>query len=176
MGRQTQNEDSPTVGLLDENTEFELQINILESAGCVVIPRITARWKNIRVNRVVEAMFAMTRPSCSENYVGEFHQISGRNKVFYKCPPDQIQPQALARYGMALEDYGKQFYSCSKPGDRAPYNWLEYVEMLMRNCPYGTDEFPLETMGLDATELQVVKSRKEKMDQVASGDVSWMHT
>ena len=144
---------------LDPNKRLEIQKAVLESDGCVVAARTICRKKNAKIHDVIRSMQAMTVPESEQIYVGNYKEISTGIKairVFYKCPPDKLNCSGLEKYSMTMDKYIELYFRSPRPVTNGPSNWPNYVEMLMRYCPYGRLSFPLDTMGLDEVEKQNV--------------------
>lgn len=67
----------------------------------------------LQVGNVMNAMKSMTRRRDDPLYVGEYKQISGSMKTFYKCPPELIKEQALTKYNLTREAYTSLYYKVS---------------------------------------------------------------
>lgn len=143
-------------------TELEMQRAILQQPGAVISTRVLLRkCPKFRINGVMEAMKAMSQAEC---YVGEMGQIQSHVRVFYKCPPQLIQPEALQRYGVTLEDYMFQFDQNPQPIRGGPTDWESYVTKLMEHAPYNVNMFPLEKMGLDGGALKRLRKFREQLE------------
>ena len=130
---------------------LEMQRTILLQPGCVVSTRVILRkCPKFRINGLLEAMQAMSE---APHYVGKLGQIQSHARVFYKCPPQLIQPEALEKYNISLEEYMCQFEQNPQPARGGPLDWESYVTKLIENAPYNTQLFPLEKMGLDGGAL-----------------------
>ena len=143
-------------------TELEMQRAILQQPGAVISTRVLLRkCPKFRINGVMEAMRTMSQ---AEHYVGEMGQIQSHVRVFYKCPPQLIQPEALQRYGVTLEDYMFQFDQNPQPIRGGPTDWESYVTKLMEHAPYNVNMFPLEKMGLDGGALKRLRKFREQLE------------
>ena len=58
----------------------------------------------------MNAMKTMARQRDDPLYIGEYKQISGNMKTFYKCPPDLIKDEALTKYDISRETYTSLYY------------------------------------------------------------------
>ena len=58
----------------------------------------------------MNAMKSMTRHRDDALYIGEYKQISGNMKTFYKCPPELIKDEALAKYDLNRDVYTSLYY------------------------------------------------------------------
>ena len=58
----------------------------------------------------MNAMKSMMRHRDDPLYIGEYKQISGNMKTFYKCPPELIKDEALAKYDLNRDVYTSLYY------------------------------------------------------------------
>ena len=140
---------------------LEMQRNVLLQPGCVVSTRVILRkCPKFRINGLLEAMQAMSE---ARHYVGELGQIQSHVRVFYKCPPQLIQPEALEKYNISLQEYMHQFEQNPQPARGGPSDWESYVTKLIEHAPYNTQLFPLEKMGLDGGALKRLRKFREQL-------------
>ena len=143
------------------NDVLEMQRNVLLQPGCVVSTRVILRkCPKFRINGLLEAMQAMRQ---AEYYVGELCQIQSHVRVFYKCPPQLIQPEALEKYSVSLEEYTFQFEQNPQPARSGPSDWESYVTKLIEHAPYNAQLLPLEKMSLDGGALKRLRKFREQL-------------
>ena len=131
----------PTTGPLDCMAIEQL---ILKENGFFVSSRVIRR-KSIRftTEHVHEAMQSMTRDRGSVLYVGSHKTFCWKStlNVFYTCPPNLVQDEALEYYGMSRQEYENAFFESPKPKTGAPANWNSYFGVGLNYSPF-IHEYP----------------------------------
>lgn len=64
----------------------------------------------ISSERACWVMQKMNVPAWDEKYIGEYKELRKGTKVFFKCPPDMVNPKALAYYNVSLQTYRAGYY------------------------------------------------------------------
>ena len=144
---------------MDNTRKLELQKAILETDGCVVAARTVCRRKKARISEVIKCMQDMTVSQEEADFVGSYSELSKAVHAFYKCPPNRVDVTALDTYGIVMEDYVELYFRNPRPLTSGPSNWPNYVDMLVRYCPFGPSSFPLDSMGLEKEEKQNILIR-----------------
>lgn len=99
---------------------------------------------SVSIEVVGMAMQSLSKPKDSPLYIGEYVEGSPRSKLFYKCPPDRINPAALKPFNISFEEYTRLYYEPvprNKCGNSEVYVWR-----LMRFHPFGPKAFPLSAI------------------------------
>ena len=112
---------------------------IMKRDGCFVTPRMLCRRYStiLKSHLVVQAMRKITVPVGDPEHIGMLSHLKERNKVFFKCPPDQIKPETLKKYDMTMEQYQESFYKM--PRTRGMFHPRRdfFIQSVMECSPYG---------------------------------------
>ena len=122
---------------------FHLAYRILSlPGGYVPVRTIQRRCLGFSAANIRQLMQDLTTPVGHPSHLGQFIEIKkarkGRSlKVFYKCPPNLVTEEALAKFSMSLEEYKRAFQSKLveyRYTDQAKDE--EYLAELQANDPY----------------------------------------
>lgn len=113
---------------------------IIKQPGPMVVARVFARkYRNLSMTQIVTAMSNLMASTGSPNNLGQYKVVSGGTKVFFKCPPSLLHPEALGKFPYSLEEYTEFFYcQCESPASSGPRDWQNYVNKIMEASPYNT--------------------------------------
>ena len=100
--------------------------NRLPSSQCRTFPVIRQMMRTISV------------PRTDILHIGMYKNVTGRTRVFYKCPPDLISDEALNHYGVTREEYMRKYTSSQYPNCRSRHllKWEEYTQLVFSASPY----------------------------------------
>ena len=112
--------------------------SILKSAGVFTSTRvIQQRHPGMKISDVISLMKVMTQPDRGHQlYAGEYKELERNIKVFYKCPPELISSEALARYGFTKAEYHHNYYKDPRTIGSLHKHTDEYLALIEKYSPY----------------------------------------
>lgn len=126
------------------NSVYLCQQKILHWSGCVIAQRVLRRFANMPIDIINMAMQGLSKPKNSPRYVGEYVEADHRAKLFYKCPPDRVNPDVLRTFGLSFQEYTRLYYEPiqrNKCGNYEVYAWR-----LIKYHPFGPKAFPINSI------------------------------
>ena len=122
----------------DEYVTNQIAQLILRSDGCFVTSRIMTRKTGRKAKLIRNSFISLTRARHDPDHIGVAKEIGKNMLVFYKCPPEQINESALAKFGLDKNTYGAMFYGTMKSGPSQ-----SILEAVLRDSPYVCKHYDL---------------------------------
>lgn len=162
---------------------------VLQCEGSFVTTRMVSRRTGWKVANIKTGMLSLSSSVDDANHIGTALNV-GRNQslVFFKCPPEIINNQVLATYGVSTILYKKSYYSTPKHQlsdfhyseilKNSPYfknhensTWLSAAQANQpeNNLEAGALNFPTAKVNVEAEKHMLSHSEEEDTSQASKG-------